>query len=441
MESEDELPSLSSTSRVPRAVTVITLSILAITLAGIAYVRPAGWFEPNVPAADKQSASSQLVAVDFVTPAIGWVVTETPPYGFVLLRTSDAGVTWTRQLAGIAGEIGEYVRFFDPANGVLVLLGPQAALYKTSDGGSTWSRHDLTQAGGYIWSADFVDASHGWLLAQGSTEGEVLFRTDDGGGTWSGLGNPVAFSDWAYRVVFANSSEGWLYSRSTQPYAYRSTDGGATWGRVALPAPPGGWPSVQGGLISAGDFFVAAHPTEGAGVITTVVGVAPRNGRLRIGGVLLGYPPLRVSTYDGGRPITSVYPDISPYRYASIERLSPGLLGSNAPANQVHLSSVDGGVSWQPILTPSDLGAIGYIDALNWWWIGSGAGSTSLDAGRTWTRTRSLGVPEPLPGSLQFVDATHAWFGAMAGARPLVEATDDGGVNWRMVLLPQIPAT
>ena len=70
--------------------------------------------------------------------------------------------------------------------------------------------------------------------------------------------------------------------------------------------------------------------------------------------------------------------------------------------------------------------------------IGSGAAATSSDAGVTWTETRNLGVPEPLPGSLQFVDSDHAWFGAMAGTRPLVETTDDGGVRWTMILLPAV---
>jgi photosystem II stability/assembly factor-like uncharacterized protein len=442
MESEDELQSLSSTLRIPRALTLIALSIVAISVVGIAYVRPAVSLDSNTQApADKRPMSYQLASVDFVTPAIGWVVMERVAQDFALLRTADAGATWTRQVAGPAGEIGEYARFFDAAHGILVLLGPQAAIYQTTNGGGTWSRHALLQGGGYVWSADFVDPAHGWLLAEGTNEGAALFRTEDGGVTWTGLGNPVINPDWAYRVVFANANDGWLYSHSAQPYVYKTNDGGTTWSRVPLPAPAGGWPSVQGGQISAGDFIVAAHPTGGAGVITTVVGVASRNGRLRVGGVLLGYRPLRVSTYDGGRPITTVYADVSPDRYSSIEHLSPGPFVAAEVANQFHLSSVDGGISWNTVLTPSDAGAVGYIDAFNWWWIGSGAGSTSLDAGRTWTETRGLGVPAPLPGSLQFIDSNHAWFGALAGDRSLVEATDDGGIHWRMSILPELTSS
>ena len=435
MEPEDELPSLSRHSRVPRALTLILLSVVVMSVAGIAYVRPDLGRVLSAPTG-KAAVATQLAAVDFVSATTGWVIVESRPHDFTLLHTADAGESWTRQLGGPAGIIGEYLRFFDPANGVVVLLGPQAMLYQTADGGRTWDWHHLTQYGGYIWSADFVDADHGWLLAQDPTEGEALLRTEDGGRTWSDLGSPVQYSDWAYRVLFANPSDGWLYSQSTEPDAYKTEDGGATWGRVRLPEPPGGWPAAQGGSITRGQFFVAAHPTRGSGVMTTVVGIAPPQGRSAAGGVLIGYPPLRVATWDGGRPVTYVYADVSPYRYASIEHVNPGPFVDTQLTNQFQLSSVDGGASWTAILPPSTDGAVGYVDDLNWWWIGSGAQSTSSDAGKTWTRKRAVGVPEPLPGTLQFIDSSHAWFGAMAGDRPLVEFTQDGGLHWSMVLLP-----
>ena len=439
MESNDELQSLSNSWRAPRALTLIVLSILTIAIAGIAFVQPQMLFASGTSApAVKAPAPSQLAAVDFVTATTGWVAMEFPPRDFALLRTTDAGETWTRQLAGTAGQIGEYVRFFDAENGVLVPLGPQAFIYQTSDGGTTWKKQPLIQGGGYVWSADFIDPLHGWILGSAATEGQALFRTADGGKTWTGLGTPVLFSDWAFRVLFANATDGWLYSQSTGPYAYRTKSGGATWSRIPLPAPAGGWPSVQGGSISTGEFFVAAHPTQGAGVMATVIGVAEHNGRLKIGGVLLGYPPLRVSTYDGGRPVTDTYREVGPYRYSSIERINPGPYVHTLPPNQFQMSSVDGGVSWVDVDPPSASGAIGFIDARNWWWIGSGARSTTSDAGSTWSEIRGAGVPQPIAGSLQFLDAEHAWFGGMAGPRPLVEATDDGGIHWRMVLLPAI---
>src|SRR5665213_1868692 len=261
MESDDEPHSHSSTSRVLRALTLGAVSVVALAIAGLSYLHP-DWDFSN--AASQASTtnivgSRHLAAVDFVTPAAGWVVVEGPKHDFEVLHTSDAGETWHLQLAASNEAIGEYLRFFDPSNGVVVVLGTQSGLYRTSDGGTTWARQALTPSGGYVLSADFVDADHGWLLAQASTEGETLLRTQDGGGTWIGLGNPVAYSDWAYRVVFADSRDGWLYTESTAPYAYKTQDGGTRWNRVGLPGPAGGWPIANGVRVS-----VAARPTQGA---------------------------------------------------------------------------------------------------------------------------------------------------------------------------------
>jgi photosystem II stability/assembly factor-like uncharacterized protein len=439
METEDELPSRSNLSRMPRAMALIAASVLTIAVAGFAYLNPNIGFRLQLPSSPTVvSAPPQLAAVDFVTPTTGWVAVELPPRGFAILHTSDAGETWSRQLAGPAGSIGEYMRFFDPSHGVLVLLGSQATWYETSDAGRTWSSHRLPEYGAYVWSADFVDASHGWLLAQDPTVGEALVRTRDGGRTWSSLGSPVLYSDWAYRVLFANPTDGWLYSQSTEPYAYKTEDGGGSWRRVPLPEPAGGWPAAQGGSISKGEFFVAAQPTEGSGVLATVVATEPPDGRKPFSAVLVGYPPVRGGTKRSGSPVTYVYADVSPYRYSSVEHVivNSGSFVDSRPLVQSELSSVDGGHSWSAVRPPSPAGSLGYVDASHWWWIGSGAQSTTSDAGRSWTRVRNMGVPEPLPGSLQFIDATHAWFGAMAGTRPLVEATDDAGLHWRMLLLP-----
>jgi BNR/Asp-box repeat. len=433
MDSDDEPQSHSSTSRLRRALTLGALSILALSIAGLTYLHPTlDLGEAGARAATSNVGSRHLAAVDFVTPATGWVVVEHQAHDFVVLRTSDAGGTWNRQLAGPAEVIGEYLRFFDASNGLLVVLGTQAALYRTNDGGNTWSRQPLTRAGGYVLSADFIDADHGWLLAQASTEGEALLRTDDGGRSWIGLGSPVAYSDWAYRVLFSDPSNGWLYSESTGPYAYKSQDGGTSWHRVDLPAPPGGWPVIPRGSAATARMFVAAHPTQGAGVSVTV-GVASSDG-VPPGGALQDFPVYRAHTSDGSGSTTSVYADVGRSGDWSTGVPSPSPEGELV--QQFQLSSIDGGLSWKTTSTPAAQGAVAYIDAHNWWWIGSGVQSKSFDAGGTWSPIRTLLVPAPLPESVQIIDAKHVWFGAMVGPRPLVESSDDGGSSWTMVLLP-----
>lgn|SRR5487761_1428941 len=432
MDSDDEPQSHPSTSRIWRALTLGALSSLAFSIAALTYVHP-GWdFGITGAPASSLPVSRSLAAVDFVTPTTGWVVVEHQAKDFVVLRTSDAGVTWNRQLAGPAEVIGEYLRFFDAANGVVVVLGTQSTLYRTSDGGNTWARQPLVQAGGYVLSADFVDAEHGWLLAQAATEGEALLRTNDGGRTWTGLGNPVVYSDWAYRVVFSDSTNGWLYSESAEPYAYQSHDGGISWQRVSLPGPPGGRAATASGLSAGERYYVAAHPTQGAGVSVTVVIGLSTGGASSDVATLQDFPVIRVRTNGGGGP--SVYTDISRAGFSAPAGSSSGY--DPQPANQYQLSSVDGGRSWKAFAIPAGDGAIAYLSALNWWWIGSGVQARSSNAGVTWSPIRNLLVPAPLPESVQTIDARHIWFGAMAGPWSLVETTDDGGFTWTMVLLP-----
>jgi photosystem II stability/assembly factor-like uncharacterized protein len=394
MEPDEEPQSHSSSSRLRRALALGAVSILGLALAGLSYLHPE-W--TPIPAgavvnSSNLTGSRHLSAVDFVTPAIGWVVVERQPDRFVVLHTSDTGATWVRQLAGADGTMSEYLNFFNASNGVVAILGRQAVLYRTSDGGYSWSRQALTKPDGFALSADFIDADHGWLLAQASTEGEALLRTDDGGKTWVSLGTPVAYSDWAYRVVFTDRANGWLYSRSTGLYAYRSADGGSSWQQLALPGPRSGWPSTAGVGVS-----VEVRPTKGAGVSATVV---------------------------IGQDTTYVQPADT----------SPGY--DPPPENQYQLSSINGGHSWKSFSLPATHGATVYLDALDWWWIGPGVQARSTDAGSTWSPIRSLLVPAPLPDTVQMIDPTHVWFGAMAGTRPLVEGTDDGGVSWTMFLLP-----
>ncbi len=447
MEPEDGFGSARQRGRVMRAVALMAVSLLAIGIATVSFARPelpAG--SGSQPAATTvRDASYRLMAIDFVNPSTGWVLAEST-LDFAILRTVDGGRRWSRELASPVGQVGEYMRFFDQSHGVIAVLGPQAQMFQTGDGGKTWSSRRLEEGSGYVVSATFIDARHGWLLAAtfgaGGSKTHDVFRTSDGGVTWSALGTPVLATDMAYRVVFTDPDRGWLYSRSSGVYAYRTSDGGVNWRRIALPAPHGSWPVAPAGAARPEQYFVAARPTSGEGVEASVISIAPPEGRSAAGGTMTAYPPLTVHGFDGGRPVTFIYSmsgDTGPSRFSgSALSARPGPVVTAPAENEVVLTSIDDGRSWSPVSAPSPRGAVGYLDALNWWWIGSGSWSKSSDAGKTWTSIRNLGVPEPLPGSLQLLDASHAWFGGMAGARPLLESTGDGGVHWTMYLLPPI---
>jgi photosystem II stability/assembly factor-like uncharacterized protein len=427
-------------ARARRALSLIFVSVLVIALAGVAYLRPSLW-PSAAPAAPSVPAAYQLVAVDFVSPTTGWFAATFDSGRFAIMRTTDAGNHWTRQLGGQVGSAGLYVNFFSPAQGIVAVLGPQPVIDRTADGGRTWSSRPVLSGVAYVSSvsaASYVDPAHGWLLVSTPSvaSGAELVRTVDGGATWTNLGSPVVANDEAYAVQFIDRQVGWLGSLSSRPYTYKSVDGGATWRQVPLPAPPGGWPGT-------GEFFVAAQPTHGIGVIATVASFAPTSGRSGVGGSVVAYPPLTVRTFDGGVPVTYVYLTMaaaipkSEFTTVETKNRSGSSVQDQAP-NQVQLGSLDGGSTWSVIAPPSAPGAIGYSDAQRWWWIGSGAWSTSSDGGTTWTPYRNIGVPQPLPGSLQVLDAEHAWFGAMAGTRAVLVNTRDGGIHWETSVLPSI---
>jgi photosystem II stability/assembly factor-like uncharacterized protein len=424
-------------ARARRGLSLIFISVLVIGLTGLAYLHPSfgAQAEPVLPATP---TTYQLAAVDFVNPTAGWFAATFDSGRFAIMHTADAGRSWTRQLSGPTSQRPLYLRFFDSNHGVFALMGAQPLIYWTDSGGRTWSERPAFAAA-YVLSMSFVDTDNGWLLVRSGTRTDIsgeLFRTRDGGSAWTNLGTPVAGADQAYRVEFTDREVGWLDSVSARPYAYKTVDGGASWRQIPLPAPRGGWPAT-------GQFFVAAQATQGIGVIATVATFAPTSGRSGIGGNVVAYPPLTIRTFDGGVPVYYQYATfvdavpnagVSAADYKS--RSSSG--GQVQAPNQVQLSSLDGGSTWSVIAPPSQSGAIGYSDAESWWWIGSGAWSTSSDGGATWMPLRNLAVVLPLPGSLQVLDANHAWFGAMAGANAVLETTADRGVHWHMIILPAI---
>jgi photosystem II stability/assembly factor-like uncharacterized protein len=429
----------AGSARARRALTLIAISVAVIALTGIGYLRPSLVFGSAQPAqAPAAQAGYQLAAVDFISPSDGWFVATFDSGRYALLHTKDTGRHWERQLTGGTYQRSVYVNFFDRSDGVFGLLGPQSLLLLTADGGRTWSSIPAFDTTAYVLAATFVDPDHGWVLVRsgdGAAAPPELLRTQDGGFHWTNLGSPVTGIDQAFRVHFTDRDAGWLDTISARPYAYRSEDAGATWRQVPLPAPPGGWPP-------AGQYFVAAQPTQGVGVVVTVASFAQTVGRTGIGERVVGYPPLTVQAYDGGVPVSYTYGtlvDAIPSRDlgTAATQHRNGVPQYQAP-NQVQLGSLDGGDTWSVIAPPSAPGAIGFSDAENWRWIGSGAWAMSSDGGITWTPSRNVGVPLPIAGSLQVLDPDHAWFAAMAGTRAVLETTVDRGIHWEMVGLPPV---
>ena len=188
-------------------------------------------------------ASAPLPAirdVSFTTATRGWAVrqqlrttddySEQTSYSRALLKTVDAGASWT-EVPSPCEHFGEWVVFSTPSkgwfgdfnyfSGGIHLLG---AVHSTVDGGSSWTTSTALAGKPF-----FIDSEHGWAPGVGAS----VARTTDGGSTWTtipvNLGPaPIGYSDAAVirEVAFATQSLGWLigYGR-----IYITTDGGDTW--------------------------------------------------------------------------------------------------------------------------------------------------------------------------------------------------------------------
>lgn len=197
---------------------------------------------------------SDLVAVQFVSPARGWA----SGHDGVVLQTQDAGSTWTRQLDGrqMAKVLTSH---FEQA----LAAGNKSAVKQLEDLRLNFTAGPEQPILG-LW---FDDANHGWAV---STFGMIL-GTQDGGRTWAswmervdnpeslhlysitGVGGDVYITSERGHIfklnraekrfqAIATGYEGGLFGVTGTPQllvayglrgnAWRSRDGGRTWSRL-----------------------------------------------------------------------------------------------------------------------------------------------------------------------------------------------------------------
>ena len=326
----------------------------------------------------------------------------------LILKTADAGVTWTPQDAGItAGIIMSVSAVNADTCWASVLTDTSSGIVlKTTDGGTTWNT--LISAGGFqIGDLCAIDANTCWVAGQSSAKGFIA-KTTDGGQSWSLLksGLPqtivgisaidantcwaVGFAptgtilktsnggiDWVeqstanrlYMSVSAIDSQNvWVSGMQANTYVnecYRSTDGGASW--TTNPAPSSYLrPRICG--IDANTAWLTATgsiaKTIDGGVSWTVQATAPTSDQILTGitavdnskawaaGCLPRYAPFA----EAAAPTPDqryTYPVVTG---GFIMHTSNG--GSSQPSPQITaINPVSGDVGTEVTLTGSNFGA------------------------------------------------------------------------------------
>lgn len=346
-----------------------------------------------------QQLPGGVIALDMVTPEIGWAESTSG-----ILRTTDAARKWT--MVSPSGFTPAGTAFYPSADfqnsetaWVLMDLpstenasGAGVGLAHTTDGGQTWSALPLPKLHDTGYFLSFPDAKDGFLMGVGGAAMHhmtaAIYATTTGGQSWSqveqttssvvniapgtipDLGDKLGLSFW-------NSTNGWVTLSAVQNGVvglYHTTDGGRMWSRQNLPSPSG---------VDLGDAlvqFLTAPVTFGAGRGAIAVQVEPQTANSSV-----SQPTIIYVTNDGGNTWTPT-------------------------------KAVDTGFSNTAFLPT----------ATDWWLQNQDTGGLwrTSDGGKSWV---ALKTKPPTGSHVGFVNGTQgfAWKGRD------VWKTTDGGLMWR----------
>jgi photosystem II stability/assembly factor-like uncharacterized protein len=329
----------------------------------------------------------------------GWAATSDR-----VLRTTDGGLHWQDVTPPVvpAGTIPLSLAMFPrSADEAWVARGlgaggsgtPQSAISHTTDGGLTW--RSITLPVFAVAQITFVDAEHGWMLANLDTadgeQGDDIFRTTDGGQTWtrvaSAADRPGALPLAGHKtgLTFRDATTGWATGAGPADLAsavpgdawlFTTHDGGATWRQEHLALPTSfaqePWFYIAGVLPAV--FF-----SPEVGVLPVAVGSSSA------GGVVL---TLVYVTRDGGATWVATTPAETVPDAVSLLDPSHWWLDADSNGDAAPLSTADGGQHWTmlpPTAPFAHLSVLSFVSNTQGWAIDSAGLLRTDDGGRTWT--------------------------------------------------------
>lgn len=307
-----------------------------------------------------------------------------------VLKTTDAGATWSGLATGTTGAL-DRVAVID-ADSVVVAGGCTAR--RSDDGGATFRRLPWWPSDSAcpapIAALAFPTDQRGYVVL---VDGAV-WRTDDAGATWTGLaGAPVPG---ATDAAFTSPDAGVI--ATSAGFIFRTTDAGRSWAPASL----------------------APHGLRGVDFLGTQIGFA------------VGEGATVLETLDGGATWIERSSD-APLTLTSIRCATVLVCLATTDTGDRLLRTTDGGKTFKAIPSSGDILTAAFAAGSRAVAAGTtGATIVSADLGATWTP-----VGGRLSGSLTVLRATSATLAFAAGRAGAVARTRDGGRNWQ----PLAPAS
>jgi photosystem II stability/assembly factor-like uncharacterized protein len=180
------------------------------------------------------NTSENLWGVKTINEAVAWAGGDKG----VVLRTVDAGQTWTNVGSGAMGAEGIWDLDAVDANTAFVSTSPTGFTYifRTTNGGAHWDTV-FTLANGFIDGIHMYDVTNG--IAFGDPVGGkwVVLKTADGGAHWNRIATEPAQAgaEAGWNNAFAYYGNNLFLFGTNNSRIYRTTDAGATWSFAGVP--------------------------------------------------------------------------------------------------------------------------------------------------------------------------------------------------------------
>lgn len=156
---------------------------------------------------------TQWRAIDFLDDSVGYAVGERQGFYPTTAWTQDGGLTWNPTYWSGMYDFWDV----DAVSPGVALACADNGLWRSTNGGVGWTFLNTTPLSGFF-AADFVDANLGWAV------GYDVMMTVDGGASWTWITTPTEV---LRDVAFADALHGWAVGDNGTVLA--TVDGGNSW--------------------------------------------------------------------------------------------------------------------------------------------------------------------------------------------------------------------
>jgi photosystem II stability/assembly factor-like uncharacterized protein len=271
----------------------------------------------------------------------------------------------------------------------IVAVGEYGDILLSDDDGTTWHQAKKVPTNVTLTAVYFADAKTGWAVGHDT----VILQTQDAGETWVKQYGGGESDNALLSVYFADASHGWAVGAFN--FTAETKDGGKTWVERKTLMPPGTAP------LSAGpDPTAALVGTKDPAEIAAAKAATP------------GPESPPPSTAQGADPYAAATGDEN-HLNAMFAGPDAATLFVAAEAGAIY-RSLDGGVTWQKVLT-------GYAGSF-WGGLTAKDGSIyaagmrgnlwrSTDKGQHWTKLDTAGADQSIASGIQLADGSLVFVG------------------------------